>query len=39
MKVTRFRSLTFQLTIWYIVILGIIVSLSGAFLRRPTGRR
>ena len=32
MKVTRFRSLTFQLTIWYIVILGIIVSLSGAFL-------
>jgi len=32
MKVTRFRSLTFQLTLWYIVILGIIVSLSGAFL-------
>jgi two-component system OmpR family sensor kinase len=32
MKAGKFRSLTFQLTIWYIVILGIIVSLSGAFL-------
>jgi len=32
MKVGRFRSLAFKLTIWYIVILGIIIAISGTFL-------
>lgn len=32
MKIPRFRSLTFKLTVWYILILGIIVAMSGLFL-------
>lgn len=32
MKIKRFRSLSFKLTVWYIVILGIIVILAGVFL-------
>jgi len=32
MRIKRFRSLTFKLTVWYIVILGIIVGLAGLFL-------
>ncbi len=32
MKIKSFGTLTFKLTIWYIVILGIIVTLAGAFL-------
>lgn len=32
MKVKRFRSLAFKLTVWYIIILGVIVMLAGLFL-------
>jgi len=32
MRIAKTKSLTFRLTIWYIVILGLIVSASGAFL-------
>ena len=32
MKIARFRSLAFKLTIWYIVILGLIIAFSGTFL-------
>jgi heavy metal sensor kinase len=32
MKIKRFRSLSFKLTVWYIVILGVIVALAGLFL-------
>jgi len=32
MKIKRFRSLTFKLTVWYIVILGAILILAGLFL-------
>ncbi len=32
MKIGRFRSLAFKLTIWYVVILGIIIACSGTFL-------
>lgn len=32
MKIGRFRSLAFKLTIWYIVILGLIIAFSGTFL-------
>ncbi|MGD2296013.1 MAG: ATP-binding protein [Candidatus Aminicenantes bacterium] len=32
MKIKRVRSLSFKLTVWYIVILGIIVILAGVFL-------
>ncbi|MGD8534942.1 MAG: ATP-binding protein [Candidatus Aminicenantes bacterium] len=32
MKVKRFKSLTFKLTVWYIIILGVIVVLAGLFL-------
>jgi len=32
MKIKRFRSLTFKLTVWYIVILGIIVVMAGLIL-------
>ena len=32
MTIPRFRSLAFKLTIWYVVILGIIIAVSGAFL-------
>ena len=32
MKIKRFRSLSFKLTIWYIVILAIIIGLAGIFL-------
>jgi len=32
MKIKRFRSLAFKLTVWYIVILGVIVILAGLFL-------
>ncbi len=32
MKIARFRTLAFRLTIWYVVILGLIVALCGAFL-------
>jgi len=31
-KIPKFRSLSFKLTVWYILILGIIVTLSGVFL-------
>lgn len=31
MKIKKFRSLSFKLTVWYIIILGIIVILAGAF--------
>lgn len=34
MKIKRFRSLTFKLTVWYIVILGTIVILAGLFLHQ-----
>ena len=34
MKIKRFRSLTFKLTVWYIVILGTIVILAGIFLHQ-----
>lgn len=34
MKIKRFRSLTFKLTVWYIVILGAIVILAGLFLHQ-----
>ena len=32
MKIKRFHSLSFKLTVWYIIILGIIVILAGVFL-------
>lgn len=32
MKIKRFQSLSFKLTVWYIVILGVIVVLAGVFL-------
>ena len=32
MKIKRFRSLAFKLTVWYIVILGIIVVMAGLIL-------
>jgi len=32
MKIKRFKSLSFKLTIWYIVILGIIILVTGLFL-------
>jgi heavy metal sensor kinase len=32
MKIPRFRSLAFKLTLWYILILGIIITLSMVFL-------
>ncbi len=32
MKIKRFRSLSFKLTLWYIAILGIIVFLAGIFV-------
>ena len=32
MKIKRFRSLSFKLTIWYIAILAIIIGLAGLFL-------
>jgi len=32
MPIENFRSLSFKLTVWYIVILGIIVTLAGVFL-------
>ena len=32
MKIKRFRSLAFKLTVWYIVILGTIIILAGLFL-------
>ncbi len=32
MKIKRFRSLSFKLTLWYIVILGVIVFLAGIFV-------
>jgi heavy metal sensor kinase len=31
MKTKKFRSLAFKLTVWYVIILGIIVILAGAF--------
>jgi hypothetical protein len=31
MKIKKFRSLSFKLTVWYIIILGIIIILAGAF--------
>ena len=31
MKIKKYRSLSFKLTVWYIIILGIIVILAGAF--------
>ncbi len=34
MKIKRFRSLAFKLTVWYIVILGAIVILAGLFLHQ-----
>jgi heavy metal sensor kinase len=34
MKIKRFRSLSFKLTVWYIVILGAIVILAGLFLHQ-----
>jgi heavy metal sensor kinase len=34
MKIKRFRSLTFKLTVWYIIILGAIVILAGLFLHQ-----
>ncbi len=34
MKIKRFQSLTFKLTVWYIVILGTIVILAGLFLHQ-----
>ncbi|MFC2160680.1 sensor histidine kinase [Acidobacteriota bacterium] len=34
MKIKRFRSLAFKLTVWYIVILGTIVILAGLFLHQ-----
>ena len=41
MKVKRFKSLTFKLTVWYIIILGVIVGASvagvlGVALAAPT---
>ena len=32
MRIAKTKSLTFRLTVWYIVILGLLVSASGAFL-------
>jgi len=32
MRIKRFKSLAFKLTVWYIVILGILVVLAGLFL-------
>ena len=32
MKIKKFRSLSFKLTIWYVVILGIIIGIAGIFL-------
>jgi len=32
MQNERFSSLTFKLTVWYIVILGVIIVLAGLFL-------
>ncbi len=34
MKIKRFRSLAFKLTVWYIVILGVIVVFAGLFLHQ-----
>ena len=34
MRIKRYRSLSFKLTVWYIVILGVIVVLAGLFLHR-----
>jgi len=34
MKIKRFRSLAFKLTVWYIVILGTILVLAGLFLHQ-----
>ncbi len=34
MKIKRFRSLTFKLTVWHIVILGAILVLAGLFLHQ-----
>ncbi len=34
MKIKRFRSLAFKLTVWYIVILGAILVLAGLFLHQ-----
>lgn len=34
MKIKRFRSLAFKLTVWYIVILGAILILAGLFLHQ-----
>jgi two-component system OmpR family sensor kinase len=34
MKIKRFQSLAFKLTVWYIVILGAIVILAGLFLHQ-----
>jgi len=31
MKIKKYRSLSFKLTVWYIIILGIIIILAGAF--------
>lgn len=32
MKIKKFRSLSFKLTIWYVMILGIIIGIAGVFL-------
>jgi len=32
MRIKRFQSLSFKLTVWYIVILGVIVAMAGLFL-------
>jgi len=32
MKIKKFRSLSFKLTIWYVVILSIIIGIAGIFL-------
>jgi len=32
MRIKRFQSLSFKLTVWYIVILGVIVAVAGIFL-------